>query len=228
MWWTAVAFAGGAELSPDRPGYSDSVDAVAPGHVGLEGGLLWEAGGDMTAPLLNLRIGVARGFELRVATPGVAIGRGGLGAAGEFGLGAKVAFDLADVVEVSVVETVLASVQPNLAPTGGVGLFSGVNAEWDLSERWGMAANLIVITPLRGDGAWSASGALAASVAASDVLGGYVQVIGLGSALGPSGAVGVGVTLRVAPRLQLDVYVDGHLIGAELPTVVGTGVATVF
>jgi hypothetical protein len=66
--WSQSIEAAGFDLVPDRPGYSDSTQTVAPRHWHIELGNSWLIDSDVQIDTL-IRYGLARGWELRLRGP---------------------------------------------------------------------------------------------------------------------------------------------------------------
>jgi hypothetical protein len=227
------AEAGRPTLSADRPGFANSPESVALGHVVLEGGLGFAGRLEGSAdPRVNLpaalaRIGLPVGLEARLTVPSLVVrpegppGANDVGAT-DFGLGMKLALDTFLAADFSAIASMTLPIE-----AGGFGADDDVTGNLNVNFVWSPAQ--IIDLTLAANVGWArraaqVSGAFALGLDL-DAASPYVQVIGDRSAAServalPDGraaeltqelysvGLGAGVAWMPSRTLQLDAFVD--------------------
>ena len=239
-----------APLVPDRPGFTNSSDTVAPGRVILESGFSQvrnQNGGGITDdfPEALLRFGTAPNLELQLGVPNYNVQHGGPRGFGDLFLGAKLkVYDHGGTV---------ASIAPSVSVPFGrrdfrsstilPSVLFGVGTP--LGKRAGFSANLI-LSETQQSGAGSGSGGSASQSAirneftvtpAASVgysltpkIGVYLDAYAIVPRRGPSSSVADGgFTYLLNNNLQLDLEYGHGLGGGAAPDhFYGGGVAVRF
>ena len=222
-------------LITDRPDFTESTSAVAPGRVQIESGLTFtsrETDDALEAPEALFRIGLADRLELRLEAPSYTWADAGDDGLGDSSLGFKL--ELAEQ----------RGARPALAVIGLVGLPTGdsdlttdhlqpgaiLAASWDLPHELALGLNAGATSADDGAGdnfsEYSASVALGFPLAGD--LSGFIEYYGLyrsGGGGGPEHVVDGGLTYLVSPDVQLDVFVGAGLSDHAPDWLVGAGVS---
>lgn len=243
-----------APIAPDRPGFTNGSNTVAPGRIILESGFTQTRdhnsnGGGVTDdfPEALLRFGTTPKLELQLGVPNYNVQHGGPRGFGDLFLGAK--------LKVYERGGTVASVAPSVSVPFGRRDFRSSNVlpsvlfgvDTPLGKRAGFSANLTLSeTQQSGSGASSSNGgsasqnsmsneltvAPAASVSYSltPKLGAYLDAYSIVPRRGPSSSVADGgFTYLLNDNLQLDVEYGHGLSGGAAPNhFYGGGVAVRF
>lgn len=226
MFVPTVAWASGkpdAELSGDRPDFTDGTDTVARGHGQIEAGIEYGMDSEtVRMPDALIRLGLSRHSELRLVAPSFTVGSDGDNAV-EFGVGAKISNTFGDRLALGVLPSmgVTGGEQGSVGP-GISGLFG-----YQVHDKVGLASNLGVsgVIPLdssdesMGETEYSAS--LGLGVDVSESIGIFGEVFAVGADEWVAYADG-GVTVLVSPTLQLDAY-GGTGVGSASESWAGVG-----
>ncbi len=214
-------------LTPDRPGFTNGSDTVAPGRVQLEMGAARtkdsaaNGGGQATdAPQALVRAGLNDRTELRLTLPDYIWPSGGAAGFGDGAVGLRYKFygskdgntKLAFTPSVSIPVRSAVTSSGHLDPT-----FS-LNGQTKSGARWSLESNLILSYPTQGGGRvtdYTATGQVTyALTSALSVFGDYYYDAPVGSA--PSPVADGGFTYQVGRNVQLDIE-TGRGLGGNAP-----------
>jgi hypothetical protein len=203
---THAAEADEVVLSGDRPDFTDGTDTVAKGHVQVEAGVEYGLEAEtIRLPDALIRLGIEDGIEVRLTGPSAVVG--GDGESLEFGAGTKLSKGLTDRFAVGVLPAVAyeggdsATLAPSLTGLVGVQLTDGIG----LSSNVGVQGALPVSVDDDQGSSVDYSASLGTGFDLSDEVGLFTEVFAVHSGQWSTYADG-GVTVLVAPTLQLDAY----------------------
>jgi len=224
-------------LVTDRPDFTESTSAVAPGRVQLESGLTFTSAGADTleGPEALLRIGLVDRLELRLEAPSYTWADAGDDGLGDSSLGFKL-----ELAEQSGARPALAIIGEVGLPTGDSDLTTDhlqpgaiLAASWDLPSEIAIGLNAGATSADDGAGdnfsEYSASAALGFPITGD--LSGFVEYYGLyrsGGGGGSEHVVDGGLTYLITPDVQLDVRVGAGLNDRAPDWLVGAGLSVRF
>lgn len=221
----AIAFAvpevAGAEEEPlelitDRPDFTESSSAVAPGHVQLEMGAEYSStpeGHSLSLPLLLVRVGVVENLELRLGVPSLLLDFTDRAHAGAGGveLGGKVVFPIGEMAAVGLMPFVAIPITPG--DFSGDGVTAGGRFVWavDATDWLAISGNLGAM--MHGLGGVDADlesellASLSLGFGLTDRLGIFLEGFASFFLEGdPVPSIDGGFTFLVTPTIQLDAY----------------------
>ncbi len=245
LWRPAAAQDARDPISTDRPGLGFSARSLPAGAVQVETGLPAialddEAGAHartFSFPTL-LRAGVARGIELRAASPIYTSSR--VSAAGTasttsgFGgleLGAKLTTALARGPALALIPSVILPLGDDAVTADRAGYTLNAVASWSLPGGTGLTGVAGGALNPGAPGDYNVAGGFVGVVshALAARTGGYAEGGWYPTEGAPNPAyAGVGVTWLVQPMVQLDAFVDRGLTGAATDWIFGAGASARF
>ena len=222
----AAADSGGA-LTPDRPGFTNGSDTVAPGHVQVELGTTrtkYSAdsgqGQATDAPETLLRTGLNDKTELRVVLPNYVWPSGGKAGFGDGAVGVRYKFYQSKDGNTKLAFTPSLSIPVRSAVTtsGHVDPVLSLNGQTTSGARWGLSSNLILSYPTQNGGRvtdYTGTGQVTyALTGVLSVYGDYYYDAPIGGP--PSPIADGGLTYRVGQNLQFDLG-TGRGLGGNAP-----------
>ena len=234
----APADSGGA-LTPDRPGFTNGSDTVAPGHVQVELGATrtkYSADSGMgqatDAPETLLRTGLNVRTELRLTLPNYVWPSAGKAGFSDGAVGLRYKFYQSKDGNTKLAFTPSFSVPVRSAVTtsGHVDPILSLNGQTTSGARWGLSSNLILSYPTQNGGRvtdYTGTGQVTyALTSALAVYGDYYYDAPVGGP--PSPIADGGFTYRVGQNLQFDLGTGRGLGGNALVQFYGGGVSLRF
>lgn len=226
-------------LTPDRPGFTNGGDTVAPGHIQIEVGISRTKyaaanglGQATDAPQVLLRTGLNAKTELRVTLPDYIWPSGGAAGFGDGAIGIRYKFYQSKDGNTKLAFTPSLSVPLRSAVTtsGHVDPVLSLNAQTTSGARWSLGSNLIVSYPTQNGGRvtdYTVTGQVTYALSSLlAVYGDYYYDVPVGGP--PSPIADSGFTYRVAKNVQLDIGTGRGLGGNALVQFYSGGVAVRF
>jgi hypothetical protein len=235
-------------LVTDRPDFTESTSAVAPGHYQLEGGFTFARIGDEESQSfgeLLLRIGVVERWEARLGIGSFSRIDPGLSGADTFSgyedpfIGLKVRLTEEDPDLLAPGHPVVALLLATTVPVGDDELTSDewepeakLALSWDLSSRLSIASNLNYAYPADGEDRFHQwSGSLTAGFSLTERMGAYLEGFGFSKESVDGSAtqyINTGLTYQLSNDLQLDARVGAGLEDPSPNWFAGIGAAVRF
>ena len=226
-------------LTPDRPGFTNGSDTVAPGHVQVEVGTTRTKGAAASggaqatdAPETLIRTGLNAKTELRLTLPNYVWPSGGAAGFGDGAVGVRYKFYQSKDGNTKLAFTPSLSLPVRSAVTtsGHVDPVLSLNGQTTSGARWGLSSNLILSYPTQNGGRvtdYTATGQVTYALSGLlSVYGDYYYDVPVGSP--PSAIADGGLTYRVGKNVQLDLG-TGRGLGGNAPVqFYGGGVAVRF
>jgi len=230
---------GGDALTPDRPGFTNGSDTVAPGRVQIEAGATRtkdasvNGGGQATdAPQALIRTGLNDKTELRLTLPDYIWPSGGESGFGDGAVGIRYKFYQSKDGNTKLALTPSLSVPVRSAVTssGHLDPTLSLNGQTTSGARWSLQSNLMLSYPTQNGGRvtdYTASGEVSYALSGLlSVYGDYYYDAPVGGP--PSPIADGGFTYRVGKNVQLDIG-TGRGLGGNAPVqFYGGGVAVRF
>lgn len=235
----------GPMLTPDRPGFTNGSDTVAPGHVQVEAGVTrtkgaspfakTPGGGDgltTDAPQTLIRTGLNAETELRVTLPDYAWPSGGDSGFSDGAIGVRYKFYQSKDGNTKLAFTPSLSIPVRSAVTssGHVDPVLSLNGQKTSGARWSLSSNLILSYPTQNGGRvtdYTGTGQVTYALSAPlSVFGDFYYDAPVGGP--PSPIADGGLTYRVGSHVQLDLETGRGLGGSAPVQFYGGGVAVLF
>jgi hypothetical protein len=230
---------GGDALTPDRPGFTNGSDTVAPGRVQIEMGITRtkdasaNGGRQATdAPQALIRTGLNDKTELRLTLPDYIWPSGGESGFGDGAVGLRYKFYQSKDGNTKLALTPSLSVPVRSAVTssGHLDPTLSLNGQTTSGARWSLQSNLMLSYPTQNGGRvtdYTASGEVSYALSGLlSVYGDYYYDAPVGGP--PSPIADGGFTYRVGKNIQLDIG-TGRGLGGNAPVqFYGGGVAVRF
>jgi len=227
-------------LMPDRPGFTNGSDTVAPGHVQIEMGVTrtkqasdgQSAGQSTDAPQALVRTGLNAKTELRVTLPdyvwpsdrAAGFGDGAVGVRYKFYQSRDANTKLAFTPSLSIPIRSAVTTSGHLDPT-----FS-LNGQTTSGARWSLSSNLVLSYPTQGGGRvtdYTGTGQVTYALSAPlSIFADYFYDAPVGGP--PSPIADGGLTYRVGKNVQLDLETGRGLGGNATVQFYGGGVTAGF
>jgi len=214
-------------LTPDRPGFTNGSDTVAPGRVQIEAGATRtkdasaNGGGQATdAPQALIRTGLNDKTELRLTLPDYIWPSGGDSGFGDGAVGIRYKFYQSKDGNTKLALTPSLSVPVRSAVTssGHLDPTLSLNGQTMSGARWSLQSNLILSYPTQNGGRvtdYTASGEVSYALSGLlSVYGDYYYDAPVGGP--PSPIADGGFTYRVGKNIQLDIG-TGRGLGGNAP-----------
>lgn len=238
----ARAADGDSLLVPDRPGFTNGAETVAPGHVQIEIGVTRTKGQPIIqgqapdtaqatdAPQTLIRTGLNNKTELRITLPNYLWPSGGDAGFTDAAIGLRYRVFENQNTKVALSPTLSVPLKTAVASSGHVDPALTLNAQAASGARWGIQSNLSLSYPTQdGRRVTDYTGTAAASYALSGPLSAFVDYsydAPVGSA--PSPIADGGLTYKISKTAQLDLE-TGRGLGGGAPTqFYGGGLVIVF
>ena len=212
-------------LTPDRPGFTNGSDTVAPGRIQVELGVARtkvaaaNGGAQATdAPQALIRTGLNDKAELRLTLPDYVWPSGSRSGFSNGSVGIRYKFYQSKDGNTKLAFTPSLSVPVRSAVTssGHVDPVLSLNGQTTSGARWGLSSNLILSYPTQNGGRvtdYTATGAVTYTLTSQlSVYGDYYYDAPVGSA--PSPIADGGFTYKAAKNVQLDIETGRGLGGA--------------
>ncbi len=217
----------GDALTPDRPGFTNGSDTVAPGRVQIEVGAARtkygsaNGGGQATdAPQALIRTGLNARTELRLTLPDYiwpSSGESGFGD-GTIGLRTKFYQSKDGNTKLAFTPSLSVPVRSAVTTSGHVDPTLSLNGQTTSGARWSLSSNLILSYPTQGGGRvtdYTATGQVTYALSGqTSVYGDYYYDAPVGGP--PSPIADGGFTYRVGKNVQLDIG-TGRGLGGNAP-----------
>lgn len=226
-------------LTPDRPGFTNGSDTVAPGRVQIEAGVTRtkdasaNGGGQVTdAPQALLRTGLGDKTELRVTLPDYIWPSGGDSGFGDGAVGVRYKFyeSKDGSTKLAFTPSVSIPVRSAVTSSGHLDPTLSLNGQTKSGARWSLESNLVLSYPTQDGGRvtdYTATGQVTYALTGSlSVFGDYSYDAPVGSA--PSPIADGGFTYQVGKNVQLDIETGRGLGGGAPVQFYGGGVAVRF
>lgn len=226
-------------LTPDRPGFTNGSDTVAPGRVQIELGVTRtkdaaDGGGAQAtdAPQALIRTGLNAKTELRLTLPDYVWPSGGAAGFGDGAVGVRYKFYESKDGNTKLAFTPSLSVPVRSAVTssGHLDPTFSVNGQTTSGARWSLESNLILSYPTQNDGRvtdYTATGQVTYALSGqTSVFVDYSYDAPVGSA--PSPIADGGLTYRAGKNIQLDIETGRGLGGSAPVQFYGGGVSLRF